>query len=274
MPGEQEAILIDGGDTGGNQGNIALPDIVGSSADGEELPDVLPGGSSSMPQRIPAPAFARIMASGGGKKAGAAGAKKAATGKKGGGKGTGTKRIPGGRKAALLAEAGGDPNAAKWAADVTRVATATATKAVKAAAADRGAEGQLSAVPQTAEIASLTRRLMALEKPDLVHIITRGVYFGERLSYSSLVKDLPKPSMNGPTTELQRALNAVFRAVPNSRYGSTGDHYCFKRCKSPLDEFDRIISTQISNIINQEVNDLNKNMKFWDLAILRVASCW
>jgi len=144
-----------------------------------------------------------------------------------------------------------------------------------AAAADRGAEGQLSAVPQTAEIASLTRRLLALEKPDLVHIITRGVYFGERLSYSSLVKDLPKPSMKGPTTELQRALNAVFRAVPNSRYGSTGDHYCFKRCKSPLDEFARVISTQISNIINQEnwegaleyaveAGSIVKDMPHWD----------
>jgi len=133
-----------------------------------------------------------------------------------------------------------------------------ATRAKKPAA-PRGkaaANKKRPVVPETPEVAALTRKLSALQKDDLIEIIKRSVYFGNAPTFASLEEELPKPNVKEYVKVIKKLKSAIFKAMPNPRfynprYSST-DHYSFLRCQPALNAFAKVASEQISTISKLE----------------------
>ena len=115
---------------------------------------------------------------------------------------------------------------------------------------------KLPVVPETTEMASLGRKLSALQKEDLIDIIKRSVYFGKAPSLASLENDMPKPNVKEFAKEIRRLKSAIMKAVPRNFYGSNRDHYSFLRCQAALNEFTKVASEQISVLSKLEVSIL------------------
>ena len=148
-----------------------------------------------------------------------------------------------------------EPKPSSSAVPTPSVKKTKAPRGKKAAAAkSTPKQKSLPVVPETPEMASLTRKLSALQKQDLIDIIKRCVYFGQTPTSATLQDSIPKPNVKEFAKEMKRLLSAVRKSVPNSRWGSRRDHYCFLRCQAALNEFARVASEQISVLSKLEVN--------------------
>ena len=89
--------------------------------------------------------------------------------------------------------------------------------------------------PKTAgghlEIQACVGKLQLLQKQQLVDVVRKLLGDGN-LMPEVLEPIIPKPDLKPLFDEGDRLTSAIFKALPNSRYGSSTDHYGYKRCAS------------------------------------------
>lgn len=81
------------------------------------------------------------------------------------------------------------------------------------------------------EIQACVGKLQLLQKQQLVDVVRKLLGDGN-LMPDVLEPIIPKPDLKPLFDEGDRLSRAIFKALPNSRYGSSTDHYGFKRCAS------------------------------------------
>jgi len=110
--------------------------------------------------------------------------------------------------------------------DLTQKTTSNKTSAIPAKAKPK----------KTFTSTQLKQRLLAVPHSDLVATVVNLVSRNE-LDEDSLINALPVPSCDVYVATLQKSANAISRALPHSRFGSSSDHYGFKRCSSAVTAF-------------------------------------
>lgn len=138
-------------------------------------------------------------------------------------------------------------------------------------------------------------RLNACDKHQIIAALE--LLFNQEPNGSELAKKfenkLPKPSLDGIFKRHNVLINAIGKAQPYTRYGSSRDDYCYKRCRSAVNiaknaiiedgknlmmskEWDTCLEYLVvtiknidrfpiwdSNANNKATGDLKKNLKKW-----------
>eukprot|EP00483_Globobulimina_turgida_P010544 UN10565 len=120
-------------------------------------------------------------------------------------------------------------------------------------------------------------RLNACDKNQIIAALQ--LLLNKQENGSELAKEfeelLPKPSLQTVFKRHTVLINAISKAQPNSRYGSSRDNYCFKRCRSSVNTAKKAIIQDGKNIMQSkdwdtcleylivESNNINK-FPVWD----------
>lgn len=81
------------------------------------------------------------------------------------------------------------------------------------------------------KIQACVGKLQLLQKQQVVDVVRKLLGDGN-LMPDVLEPIIPKPDLTPLFDEGDRLSRAIFKALPNSRYGSSTDHYGYKRCAS------------------------------------------
>ena len=109
------------------------------------------------------------------------------------------------------------------------------------------------------EAKRLELRFQALDKPQLLRLLMKIVD-----SHPELVPELavdggcPMPDLGALLDERHKLVKAIYKAVPNSRFGSQRDDYCYARCASAV----AAAKTALLKPVTQY-----KACKQWDVAL-------
>jgi hypothetical protein len=83
------------------------------------------------------------------------------------------------------------------------------------------------------ETKALMQRLQVLEQTQLAQIICSLVDGGHVVD-DAVLQLIPSADLEPMLKECQKQVNAINRALPNSRWGSCTDHFGYKRCASAV----------------------------------------
>lgn len=114
----------------------------------------------------------------------------------------------------------------------TKSAVEPYAKKAKADGAAATAKGTAAAVKAAAaEAKTVLAKLGVLDRAQVTAILKALVESG-KVAPADIDSLMPAPDMGVYVKEGQRLANAISRALPNSRWGSSTDHYGYKRCAS------------------------------------------
>uniref|UniRef100_A0A7S3FDN9 Uncharacterized protein n=1 Tax=Haptolina ericina TaxID=156174 RepID=A0A7S3FDN9_9EUKA len=83
------------------------------------------------------------------------------------------------------------------------------------------------------ETKALMQRLQVLEQAQLAQMIC-SLVDGGHVADEAVVKLIPSADLDPMLKECEKLVNAIRRALPNSRWGSCTDHFGYKRCASAV----------------------------------------
>ena len=78
----------------------------------------------------------------------------------------------------------------------------------------------------------MPQKLNTLDKSQLSQLVCTLVA-NDLVSQDAVESFLPAADLEPLLLDLQKAVNAIRKALPNSRFGSSADHYGFKRASRP-----------------------------------------
>ena len=114
----------------------------------------------------------------------------------------------------------------------TKSAVEPYAKKAKADGAAATAKGTAAAAKAAAaEAKTVLAKLGVLDRAQVTAILKALVESG-KVAPADIDSLMPAPDMGVYVKEGQRLANAISRALPNSRWGSSTDHYGYKRCAS------------------------------------------
>ena len=114
----------------------------------------------------------------------------------------------------------------------TKSAVEPYAKKAKADGAAATAKGTAAAAKAAAaEAKTVIAKLGVLDRAQVTAILKTLVESG-KVAPADIDSLMPAPDMGVYVKEGQRLANAISRALPNSRWGSSTDHYGYKRCAS------------------------------------------
>ena len=123
-----------------------------------------------------------------------------------------------------------EPYAKKAKADGAAATAKGAAATAKGAAAT--AKGTAAAAKAAAaEAKTVLAKLGVLDRAQ-VTVILKALVESGKVAPADIDSLMPAPDMGVYVKEGQRLANAISRALPNSRWGSSTDHYGYKRCAS------------------------------------------
>eukprot|EP01084_Bolivina_argentea_P301328 519825_1 len=101
---------------------------------------------------------------------------------------------------------------------------------------------------------SLISRLNACDKNQIIAALE--LLFGKQKNGSELAKEfeglLPKPNLETVFKRHNVLINAISKAKPWTKYGSSGDNFCFKRCRSSINTAKKAIINDGKNVMDSK----------------------
>jgi hypothetical protein len=122
----------------------------------------------------------------------------------------------------------------------------TVSKKARTAA---GSELKVSKVSKPKGLKALEKQLKALPRDQLCAAVVAFLAEDPELEHR-FVASLPAPDISSFLVTLQAASRAISRALPNSRWGSSCDHYGYKRCSSAVTAFKKLWNEQVTTLVD------------------------
>lgn len=117
---------------------------------------------------------------------------------------------------------------------------------------------------KTASEMSIFRRLSALSSEQLADLVDNLINKHPDLK-EEVEKSLPKPDISHLIENLEYFRKNVFKSLPNSRWGSSRDAFCFRRVKTHVENFKSSCISQ-----GKQLQDTG----FWESSLEYILEAW
>lgn len=109
-----------------------------------------------------------------------------------------------------------------------------------------------------------TRRLSALSSEQLTELLDNLINRHPELK-EEVEKSLPKPDISHLIENLEYFRKNIFKSLPNSRWGSSRDAFCFRRVKTHVENFKSSCNTQ-----GKQLQDAGS----WEASLEYILQAW
>eukprot|EP00751_Fragilariopsis_kerguelensis_P001359 CAMPEP_0170824782 /NCGR_PEP_ID=MMETSP0733-20121128/45523_1 /TAXON_ID=186038 /ORGANISM="Fragilariopsis kerguelensis, Strain L26-C5" /LENGTH=219 /DNA_ID=CAMNT_0011188125 /DNA_START=49 /DNA_END=711 /DNA_ORIENTATION=- len=93
------------------------------------------------------------------------------------------------------------------------------------------------------------KKLLAIPHPQLCAVL--ATFLGDDADLQArFIASLPAVDVTILTVKLEKASYAISKALPNSRYGSSCDHYGYKRAASAVTAFKKLWNEHVVSLVN------------------------
>lgn len=99
------------------------------------------------------------------------------------------------------------------------------------------------ALPSAESLAALRPRLLGLSREQLADLLINVIADGS-LPEETLLARVPAPSLRPVAAALKKANAAIRKSLPNSRFGSGTDAFCYRRCATHVTAFKKLITDE------------------------------
>jgi len=93
------------------------------------------------------------------------------------------------------------------------------------------------------------KKLLAIPHPQLCTVL--ATFLGNDIELQQrFVASLPAVDVTSLTIKLEQSARAIQKALPNSRYGSSSDHYGYKRASSAVTAYKKLWNEQVASLVD------------------------